>query len=80
VGYKLPDWWKVKGNNVESIAVGGSKPENIAISWLNSSGHRKHVFAEDKFYKDQLCAGIGRSKAKDGRLLTVFISAPCADN
>jgi hypothetical protein len=77
VGYKLPDWYRAKGNNVESISIGGGKPENVAIGWLNSPGHRKHVFAEDKFYKDQLCIGIGRSIAQDKRMLTVFLSAPC---
>jgi hypothetical protein len=80
VGYKLPDWYREKGNNVESIAVGGNKPENIAISWLNSPRHRDHVYAEAAFYKEQQCIGIGKSKAKDGRLLTVFISAVCAGN
>lgn len=77
MGYKLPDWYAKKGNNVESISVGGGKPENVMLGWLHSPGHRKHVFGEIDFYKNQECVGIGKSVAKDGRILTVFISCPC---
>lgn len=77
MGYELPDWYRAKDNNVESISVGGGKPETVAIAWLNSPGHRVHVYGEIDFYREQQCVGIGRSTARDGRILTVFISAIC---
>lgn len=80
VGYVLPDWYPKDKNNVESISIGGGEPENVALAWLNSKkGHRLQVFGEDDFYREQECVGIGRSKARDGRIITVFLSAPCME-
>lgn len=80
VGYELPDWYKAGKNNIEAISIGSGKPENVALAWLNSKkGHRAQVFGEDKFYLEQECIGIGRSKAQDGRIITVFLSAPCME-
>lgn len=80
VGYVLPDWYPAGKNNIESISIGGGKPENVALAWLNSKkGHRLQVFGDDEFYREQECIGIGRSEAQDGRIISVFLSAPCME-
>lgn len=76
-GYPLPDWYVQNGNNVESLSIGGNTLEQIANGWYKSDKHRPHVYAEDKFFAVQLCIGIGKATAKDGRVLFVFISCPC---
>lgn len=76
-GYSLPDFYPVKGNNVESLSIGGTRMEEIVEGWYSSSKHKGHVFGLLDFYKSQECAGIGLSVAKDGRTLAVFLSAPC---
>lgn len=78
VGYILPDYYPDLGNNVESLAIGGENLEDTVKAWLESkTGHRLHVFGEIDFYRKQECIGIGQSVAKDGRNISVFLSAPC---
>ena len=77
-GYELPDLYKDSGNNVESLAIGGKKPEAVALAWLTSvTGHRLHVYGDDLFFREQECIGIGIATAKDNRIVSVFYSAPC---
>lgn len=77
-GYELPDFYLDNGNNVESLAIGGGKPEDVALAWLTSKkGHRLHVFGDDLFFREQECIGIGIATAKDTRTVSVFYSAPC---
>lgn len=78
VGYPLPSYYPDNKNNVESLAIGGDDINQTIKAWLESkTGHRLHVFGENDFYRGQRCIGIGRSAAKDGRIISVFLSAPC---
>lgn len=77
VGYKLPDHYLPGKNYCESLSVGGGRPQAVADAWFNSVDHRQQVYGHDKFFREQLCIGIGRAKAKDNRILSVFFSAPC---
>jgi hypothetical protein len=77
-GYKLPYWYKIKGNNCESILKTSfnSKIANVVEGWYNSPAHRVHVFGHDKFFRDQEWIGTGIAKSIDGHFYYVFISAP----
>lgn len=78
MGYVLPDFYPVKGNNIESLSIGGNHPEDTLNGWLNSPKHRPHVFGENEFYLKQQCIGIGKAVSQtDGRNIYVFISCPC---
>lgn len=77
VGYVLPIHYLAGKNNCESLSIGGSSPQEIAEGWYKSDRHRPHVYAEDKFYREQGCIGIGSAIAQDGRIMYVFFSAPC---
>lgn len=76
-GYKLPDYYPVKGNMCESLSVGGNRPADNVAGWYRSERHRGHVFGLDSFYRNQECIGVGHAKAQDDRHLYVFISAVC---
>lgn len=75
VGYKLP--YPKKANMVESLCIGGNKPLDTFNGWVKSSGHADHVFGRTDFFKEQECIGMADGKARDGRFLYVFLSAPC---
>lgn len=77
VGYSLPDYYFKVSNCVESLSIGGSTLQQVADGWYKSDKHRPHVYAEDDFYRKQNCIGVGSAVAKDGRMIFVFISAPC---
>jgi uncharacterized protein YkwD len=76
VGYRLPDWYPEKGNNVESLYLGHDEPEEPVRSWFDSPKHHDHLVGEGKFYGSQTALGIGTAVAKDGRQIWVLISAP----
>lgn len=79
VGYKLPDYYAEKGNNCESLSIGGNRPEDNVAGWLGSPKHRPHVFGDPTFYIQQECIGIGKAVNKaDGRNIYVFLSAVCS--
>lgn len=80
MGYRLPGHYSGKGNNCESLAIGGLNPQAVAESWYGSPGHRAHVYGTHEFYREQECIGVALSKSKSGRLLSVFLSAPCTTN
>lgn len=75
VGYKLPDWYSPKGNNIESIYIGSDEPEDVVNTWFASPKHHDHLVG-DGFYQSQNAIGIGSSTAQDGRAIWVFLSAP----
>jgi uncharacterized protein YkwD len=77
-GYFLPDWYPVKGNNVESLYLGFTNPDEAVKSWYKSDFHRVHVFGEAEFFRNQNCVGIGVAKVSgEDRYYYVFISAVC---
>lgn len=76
VGYELPDWYPFHGNNVESIYIGGDVSA-AAQAWYDSAvGHRPHVYGQHEFFREQEYIGVATKPAKDGRTISVFISAP----
>lgn len=77
-GFRLPDYYPQKGNNVESLSIGGNNPQDTLAGWFGSPHHREHVFGQNDFYRGHDCVGIGKATAQDGRNLYVFFSAPCA--
>lgn len=82
VGYVLPDFYRKKGNNCESIALGYATPAAVAQAWYESPGHRVHVYGENTFYREQECIGVGFAffmHHEAVRTLSVFLSAPCME-
>jgi uncharacterized protein YkwD len=79
-GYGLPSWYGTANdaNNIESIAAGYTTAAAAWAGWLNSSGHRVHVLAEDPFWADQTHYGIGYAYVSNSpyKHYWVFISAP----
>lgn len=79
-GYGLPSWYGTANdaNNIESIAAGYTTAAFAWAGWLNSSGHRAHVLAENAFWADQTNYGIGYAYVPNSpyRHYWVFISAP----
>lgn len=81
LGYVLPDFWDKTGsaNYIESIyyGSGGNRgtPEDAYDTWMHSSGHRRHVLAEDTFYATQSVAAVGHFTNGEAQYW-VFISAP----
>lgn len=75
-GYKLPDYYSEKGNQVESLYIGHDEPEEAVKGWLESSSHHDHIAGRNDFYRGQPAIGVGTAVAQDGRQLWVFISAP----
>lgn len=49
----------LRANNTESLAAGDSTTQGTRNAWLNSSGHRSHVFGIDLFYREQTRAAVG---------------------
>lgn len=78
-GYRIPDYYAKKGNNGESIYKGhiGEPNDRPVRAWYESTGHRIHVFAWDKFYSIQECIGVGWSESSRDKAYVVFISMPC---
>lgn len=80
-GYILPDWYPVKSNNVESLALVNSNPKDLAQEtlnmWTSSPLHRAHVFGEVETFRKQECGGVGKARTVYGGYVMVFISAPC---
>lgn len=78
-GYRLPEWYPVDGNNVESLYIGTDKPKDAAAAWFASDHHRPHVYGQDAFFRDQNCIGVGYAPfpKEEHRGYWVFISAPC---
>lgn len=67
------------GNNIESlVATTGGDSAYAFTFWINSKEHRKHVFAEDNFHKNQTSVGVGffRSPQAPFTKYYVLICAP----
>jgi len=79
-GYRLPEWYPLNGNNVESLFIGSDLPEDAAGAWLDSDHHRPHVYAEDNFFRNQNCIGTAYAPfpGEEHRGYWVYLSAPCA--
>lgn len=58
-GYPLPDLYSEDGNNVESLAAGDPTVGGTLRAWLNSPGHRPHVFGEAQFFAAQTQCAVG---------------------
>lgn len=79
-GYQLPSWWSTDPahNYIESIAGGYPTAESAWNAWLKSSGHRRHVLAENDFWAEQTNFGIGYAFVSNSKYCHywVFLSAP----
>jgi uncharacterized protein YkwD len=58
-GYKLPSWYAVDDNNIESIAAGQVTAVDAWTALVNHQPHRIHVLGELQFYSDQIDFGLG---------------------
>ena len=60
-GYMLPDSYgmELESNNIESIAAGYENAGDTLVAWINSPGHRTHVFGEIPFHREQVDFGVG---------------------
>jgi uncharacterized protein YkwD len=81
-GYKLPTWWGTdpEANYIESIAAGYTSPGSTWDAWMESDPHRTHLLAEESFYSNQTCVGIGHyySAGTTYKHYWVILSAPPA--
>lgn len=60
-GYLLPTNYgkKKSSNDIETIASGNKTPADVWAAWMGSSGHKKHLLGEAKFYAEQVEFGVG---------------------
>lgn len=58
-GYVLPDGYPRDGNNLESIAAGGSTAGTTWSDWMGSPDHKKHLLGEVEFFAEQTSYGVG---------------------
>jgi len=78
-GYILPDSYgmELDSNNIESIAAGYENAGDTLEAWINSPGHRTHVFGEIPFHREQVDFGVGFAANPESPygFYWVFISA-----
>ena len=78
-GYILPDSYgmELDSNNIESIAAGYENAGDTLEAWINSPGHRTHVFGEIPFHREQVDFGVGFAVNPESPYVFywVFISA-----
>lgn len=81
-GYPLPAHYTTSRslNTIESITAGSSSAANAWATFLASSPHKRHLLAEDSFYRDQTTFGIGHYYSAGSRYkhYWVVITAPPA--
>lgn len=58
-GYVLPSNYPGDGNNIESIAAGGSTAAVTWSDWMGSSDHKMHLLGEIDFFAQQTSYGVG---------------------
>lgn len=60
-GYVLPSYYDTSpgGNNIESLAAGGSSADETWTDWMNSIAHKTHLLGMDPFFAAQTDVGIG---------------------
>ena len=79
-GFEFPPYYDSSrsGNNIESIGMATSGPNEVFSQWLQSSFHRSHVLGEHDFYLEQSAVGVGvyRSPKAPYYKYIVFLSAP----
>ena len=81
-GYVLPSSYPSDGNNLESIAAGGSTAATTWSDWMGSPDHKKHLLGEISFFAVQTAYGIGYYEAAGSqyRHYWVVITAPPMPN
>ena len=77
-GYVLPDWYPGDGNNLESIAAGGSTASVTWSDWMGSPDHKKHLLGEIDFFAEQTSYGVGyyEDPSAPYRYYWVVLTAP----
>ncbi len=58
-GYVLPDWYPSDGNNLESIAAGGTTAGVTWSDWMGSPDHKTHLLGGEDFFAEQTSYGVG---------------------
>ncbi len=81
-GYVLPSGYPSDGNNLESIAAGGSTAGTTWGDWMGSPDHKKHLLGEIGFFAEQTSYGVGyyESSGSPYRYYWVVITAPPMPN
>ena len=81
-GYILPSGYPGDGNNIESIAAGGSSAGTTWGDWMGSPDHKKHLLGEISFFAAQTSYGIGfyEDAGSPYRYYWVVITAPPMPN
>lgn len=77
LGCRLPDWYPVEGNQIESIALNYPTAAEAWAAWLSSPGHRVHVLGELDFYAQQIVYGVGVSRSAWGTTYVLMSSPSC---
>ena len=77
-GYVLPAGYPGDGNNLESIAAGGSTASTTWSDWMGSPDHKRHLLGEIDFFAEQTSYGVGyyEDAGAPYRFYWVVITAP----
>ena len=77
-GYILPSGYPSDGNNLESIAAGGSTAGITWGDWMGSPDHKRHLLGELDFFATQTSYGIGYCEDPHSqyRFYWVVLTAP----
>lgn len=76
-GCKLPNYYPVNGNSIESIALNYPTIETALEALKLSKGHRPHILGEDQFYSEQLAFGVAVSNGPYGILYVILSARNC---
>lgn len=77
-GCKLPSFYGT-GNNIESLTAGAADADKAFESLTNglSAAHRKHIFGETDFFREQTQVGIGYAEGGVMGFYWVIMTAVC---
>lgn len=70
-GCRLPTWYPVNKNSIESITAGAQHVKDAFDSLARSTDHARHIFGEVDFFRDQTDIGIAYVKL-DGSPYTFY--------
>jgi hypothetical protein len=78
-GCRLPSFYPIAGNSVESLTAGAREALNAFESLARSPRHSEHIFGIDKFFQSQLLVGVAMVEKPElkYRYYWAIITAEC---
>lgn len=74
-GYKIPEWYKDNGNQVESLAKGYLCATDALDAWERSPNHHDHVTGSG-FWASHTIFGVGIFECETGPLYALITAPP----